>query len=111
MINTVGVAAEKILLTGIMSSASEAKKINLVDQIVKDESLLLPAAEEVLKKWLASPDSGRVLTKQFFRKKLSDEWLQTVPTQSKNGWNVVKDPKTVKSLEQVLKRLSSKSKL
>ncbi|KAJ3324118.1 hypothetical protein HDV06_000659 [Boothiomyces sp. JEL0866] len=100
--------AEKIILFAQMVDAKKAIAINLVDQIVESREQLLPAAETVLKQLLKTPDTGRVICKNILRQQLASEWGddERLEAESAMGWGMLSLPKTVKSLEGVIARLS-----
>ncbi|GFH25123.1 uncharacterized protein HaLaN_23036, partial [Haematococcus lacustris] len=66
-------AAEKLLLTGKMVGAAEAKTLGMVDAVV-DKDGLLPAAEKVMTQLVRLPPTAVAATKANLRADFCQEW-------------------------------------
>jgi len=103
--------AEQLLQTATLLTASEALAIGLINRVIPTKEALLPAAEEELKARLKFPDSGRVTTKLWLRKELSEAWESELEEEAKGAWKSLSSPGSIAMLKSVLERLSPKAKL
>ena len=71
---------------------------------------LLPTAEAALQRMLKLPDVGRHLTKSSFRSEFAREWVAFSVTEPEGAWEMLNDPKVLKALEAVFKRLAGNKK-
>ncbi|KAJ9534942.1 hypothetical protein QJQ45_029607 [Haematococcus lacustris] len=101
-------AAEKLLLTGKMVGAAEAKTLGMVDAVV-DKDGLLPAAEKVMTQLVRLPSTAVAATKANLRADFCQEWSKYYLSESIGGWEQLQRPETVAMLEVSLARLASGS--
>ncbi|KAI8909016.1 ClpP/crotonase-like domain-containing protein [Gorgonomyces haynaldii] len=99
---------ERISQLSFMIQAKEAKQIGLFDEVVENEQDLLPKASAFLKKILAYPDAGRLITKSSLRNDLAKQWgdVGRIQQEARSNFKILQQPQNVKVLEAVLKRLS-----
>ncbi|RKO89224.1 ClpP/crotonase [Blyttiomyces helicus] len=99
-----------------MVGAKEGVVAGIVDYVTpKGDAAVMEKAVEVMKRALLLPDPGRIITKRLIRRELAAEWEneERLKKEAAVAWSLLSHPKTVKSLEKVLARLSGpkKSKL
>lgn len=110
MVRTIGQRnAEYLLSQGLMPEAKEAYKLGLVDEI-KNLDELEDTTHNIMKKFLALQDFGRISTKMHLRKNFSVDWEKFAKEEAKYGWQLISNPAVVSSIQAVLERLSSKTR-
>jgi len=102
--------AELLLEAGDMVPAARLQQLGMADAVVATVDGVLPAAQKEMQRWLKSPDSGRVATKQVLRGPLGQRWEAGIQEEAGQVWQSCSDPSTVKSLTKVLERLSGGGK-
>jgi len=103
--------SEQILLTATMVKCEDALQLGLIHRLVSKKEDLLSSAEDELKQRLKFPDSGRIITKMWFRQELSLKWESEIEEEVQQGWKGLAEPSTVAALKGVMERLSPKAKL
>lgn len=97
--------AEDLLLSASMPQSTDLRQIGLVDDIVEKPEELLPMALERLKKWLKFPPQGFSITKRHLRDEFAKRWVGGIKEEAEEVWRAVSDPRSVKALDVVIKRL------
>lgn len=90
-----------------MPQPAEALRVGLVDDLAPKDDLIA-AAQKAMKQLLASPDAGRIATKQFQRQDFSHAWLAHANVEAGTQFSLLERPETMRTLEGVLKRLSGR---
>jgi len=105
--------AEQMAMFGSMISAAEARSCGLVHEIVSGGDMeVMEASVKKVGQLLKVPDLGRVAAKRNLRKELFKEWADEgrLDKEAEGAWAMLSNPKTVKSMDAVMARLS-KAKL
>eukprot|EP00435_Cladocopium_sp_Y103_P010266 s1614_g2.t1 len=97
--------AEDLLLSASMPQSTDLRQIGMVDDIVEKPEELLPMALERLKKWLKFPPQGFSITKRHLRDEFAKRWVGGIKEEAEEVWRAVSDPRSVKALDVVIKRL------
>lgn len=97
--------AEEVLLSASMPKGTDLRVLGLVDDLVEKPTELLPSAVARMKTWLKFPPKGFQETKLMLRGDFAQRWAKGVEAESEEVWNAVSDPRSVASLDMVLKRL------
>mmetsp|Transcript_174958 Transcript_174958/g.555507 ORF Transcript_174958/g.555507 Transcript_174958/m.555507 type:complete len:129 (+) Transcript_174958:65-451(+) len=98
--------AEKLLQAGDMPNSPELLEIGMVDEVVEGAEAVLPATLKEVRRWLKSPDLGRIDTKKELRGPLTERWAAGIGKEAGTVWAACSNPETVASLAKVLERLS-----
>uniref|UniRef100_A0A7R9V344 Enoyl-CoA hydratase n=1 Tax=Chlamydomonas euryale TaxID=1486919 RepID=A0A7R9V344_9CHLO len=98
-------AADKLLLTGRLATAQEAKTLGLVDELVPKEQLMA-SAEGVMLKLVMLPAGAVAATKKSLRADFAQEWEAFSRTEPEGAWTFLNRPDTIRTLEGALQRLS-----
>jgi enoyl-CoA hydratase/carnithine racemase len=101
--------AERLLKNATMLSAKQALAIGLIDEIVPSSDLDAAAAKH-MRKLLRLPGTSYAITKTKLRAKLANDWEAQADAEAASGWSFLSQPQTIKSLGNVLKRLSGNKK-
>lgn len=103
-------ASDKLLLTGRLVDAKEAKALGLVDEIVNTKDELSAAAEALMLKLVLLPGSAVEATKKSLRGSFCDEWQSYYLQEPKGAWPFLLLPQTLATLKSAIERLSGKKK-
>ena len=98
-------AADKLLLTGKLASAAEAKTLGLVDDLVPKDQLI-PAAEAVMLKLVMLPSAAVAASKQSLRGDFCAQWREYSKLEPRGAWRFLCQADTVRTLAAALQRLS-----
>lgn len=103
-------AAEKVLFTGKLMSPQEAKLVGLIDELVEDRELLLPAAEKLMSRLLKLPSNSYAVTKNSMRSEFCIKWEGYYAVEPESAWGYLNEPATLKVLAGAMASLSGKPK-
>ena len=101
--------AERLLKNATMVPAGQALRMGLVDAVVPTADLD-SAAEKYCRRVMRLPSPSYALTKDRLRGELSRAWEAFADKEAAQVFATLSDPKTVRSLGAVLKRLSKGKK-
>lgn len=101
-------AADKLLLTGKLATAQEAKALGLVDELVPKDQLL-SAAEAVMLKLVMLPGGAVDVTKKSLRGEFCANWEAYSTVEPAGAWTFLNQSDTLRTLTAALQRLSGKS--
>jgi 3,2-trans-enoyl-CoA isomerase len=101
-------AAERLLLTGTMVQAQQAKELGMVDELIADKSSLLPRAQEVMAGLVKLPTGARAATKHRLRGDYAKAWFEYAMEweAGSEGFAQITSPATVAAVGAALQRLS-----
>lgn len=102
--------AELLLQRGDIVPSERLLELSMVDAIVDGAEQVLPAALAEVARWLKSPDSGRIETKELLRGPLAERWLKGGEKEAAHVWRTVSSPGAVATLGKVLDKLSGGKK-
>jgi len=102
--------AELLLESGDLVPSARLAQLGMADAVVDSADAVLPATLKEVRRWLKSPDVGRAATKQVLRRSLAERWTAGIAEEAALTWKSCSEPGTVKSLTQVLQRLSGGGK-
>ena len=101
-------ASDKLLLTGRLVDAKEAKALGLVDELVANKDELSSAAENMMLKLVLLPGSAVDATKKSLRGGFCNEWTEYYKIEPKGAWPFLQLPQTMAVLKGAIERLSGK---
>lgn len=101
------------LMRGTMLDAEHAREHGVVHEVVKGD------AQDVLKEairygteWAKDETTyGRVGVKRALRKQLASEWMAGAKSETREAWKLLSRKETIDALGNVMKKISSRSKL
>ncbi|KAI0562332.1 ClpP/crotonase-like protein [Gracilaria domingensis] len=101
---------ERMISKGTMVKANQAKRLGLIDDVVNgDSKQLIHSALRVASKFSDRREApGRAATKLETRIQFANEWENYASEEAQKGWDRLCDADVVKSLSNVISRLSAR---